>query len=209
MPSTGRGPAGTSRRLLSHLTLPTRITLLRLLAIPLLWVLAFMGHPRAVGIGWAAAAATDGIDGMVARRTRTTTRLGSALDSVADHLLSASGFVWLALLRPAFLRERWGLLVGCAAAGAVALAVSWVRFRRLGDLHLYSAKAAAVVVTLFGISLLVLGGYSRAFLYVAAATMYAASAETILVALTRRAADEHTGSIFLRRPRPERPDPAV
>jgi CDP-diacylglycerol--glycerol-3-phosphate 3-phosphatidyltransferase len=197
------------RRLTRNLTLPTRITLLRLFAIPVLWVLAFAGHPRAVGIGWAAAAATDGIDGMIARRTRTTTHLGSALDSLADHLLSASGFVWLAMLRPEFLRERWGLLGGCAAAGAAALAVSWMRFRRLADFHLYSAKAAAVVVTLFGIWLLVLGGYNRAFLYFAAALMLFAAAETALVALTRRRADEHTGSIFLRRPGPRHPDALV
>jgi CDP-diacylglycerol---glycerol-3-phosphate 3-phosphatidyltransferase len=194
--------AGMLRRLSRNLTLPTRITLLRLFAIPVLWVLAFAGHPRAVGIGWAAAAATDGIDGMVARRTHTTTHLGSALDSLADHLLSASGFVWIAMLRPEFLHERFGLLVGCAAGGALALAVPWARFRRLADFHLYSAKAAAVVVTLFGISLLVLGGYSRPFLYFSAAVMYLAATETILVALTRRRADEHTGSIFLRRPRP-------
>ncbi|MDB4952124.1 MAG: CDP-alcohol phosphatidyltransferase [Gemmatimonadetes bacterium] len=201
MNGTGRSVGQASWRLVRNLTPATRITLLRLAAVPPLWVLAAMGHSRAVGVGWAAAAATDGIDGLIARRTRTSTALGSTLDSWADHLLSASGFFWLAMLRPDFLRERYGLLLGCAAAGAAALAVSWLRFRRLGDLHLYSAKAAAVLVTLFGISLLVMRGYSTAFLYTAAGVMYVAAAETILVALTRRRPDAHTGSILQRNPR--------
>ncbi|HET6763601.1 MAG TPA: CDP-alcohol phosphatidyltransferase family protein [Longimicrobiaceae bacterium] len=179
-------------------TLPTRITLVRLFAVLPLWLLAFLGHPVAVGLGWLAAALTDGLDGIVARRTRTMTVLGSQLDSLADHLLSTSGFVWLGMLRPEFVRERLGLILTCAAAGLSALAVSWLRFRRLGDLHLYSAKAAAFLVTGFGISLLVLGRYHPLLLYVAAGTMLLAAAETILVAIVRPDPDEHTVSILLR-----------
>jgi cardiolipin synthase len=203
--TAGQGPdAGriSVRALLSrrNLTIPTRITLLRLFAIPPLWVLAAMGHPRAVGFGWLAAAITDGLDGLIARRTRTMTTLGSHLDSLADHLLSISGFFWLGMLRPEFARERLGLILSCAAAGLTALAVSWLRFRRLGDLHLYSAKGAAFLVTGFGISLLVLGRYSTLFLYAAAGLMFLAAAETILVALLPDAG-QRTGSILIRRRR--------
>ena len=204
--TAGQGPdsgrisvrAVFSRR---NLTLPTRITLLRLFAIPPLWVLAALGHPRTVGLGWFAAAITDGLDGLIARRTRTMTTLGSHLDSLADHLLSISGFFWLGMLRPEFARERLGLILSCAAAGLTALAVSWLRFRRLGDLHLYSAKGAAFLVTGFGISLLVLGRYSTLFLYAAAGLMFLAAAETILVALLLPDAGERIGSILIRRRR--------
>jgi cardiolipin synthase (CMP-forming) len=179
------------------ITLPTRITLVRLFAILPLWVLAFLGHPVAVGLGWFAAALTDGLDGIIARRTRSMSRLGSQLDSLADHLLSISGFVWLGMLRPEFARERLGLILTCAATGLSALAVSWLRFRRFGDLHLYSAKAAAFLVTGFGISLLVLGRYHPYVLYFAAGTMLLAATETILVAILRPDPDEHTVSILL------------
>ncbi|HEU0077183.1 MAG TPA: CDP-alcohol phosphatidyltransferase family protein [Longimicrobiaceae bacterium] len=177
-----------------------QVTALRLLSIPVLWALALLGHPAAVGIGAAAAGLTDAVDGRLARRTHTTTRFGSAFDSVADHLLSASLLAWLVLLRPEFVREELPVLLAWGAFAVGVLAVGWIRFRRLGGLHLYSAKASSILCYLFGVALLVTGEYSPLFFYVVVGAATFGAAETLLVLLTRSQVDENVGSILRHRP---------
>ena len=176
-----------------------RLTALRLALIPVLWVLAVLGRPVALGIGVAFASATDVLDGYLARRSRQSTPFGSRFDSIADHLLSASMLIWLLWLRPQFFREQLSLLLLWAALGLAVLLVGWVRFRRFGDLHLYSAKAAAILGYLFGISLLIFGTYSRLVFFTVLAVCFLAAAETLIALLTRSDVDEHIGSIFLPR----------
>ncbi|MEW5929309.1 MAG: CDP-alcohol phosphatidyltransferase family protein [Gemmatimonadota bacterium] len=178
-----------------------QITALRLLSIPVLWILALLGHPAVVGVGAAAAGLTDVVDGRLARRTHTTTPFGSAFDSVADHLLSASLLAWLALLRPEFVREQLPVLLAWTVYALGVLAVGWIRFRRIGGLHLYSAKAAGAIAYLFGVALLVFGEYSPPLFYLVAAAATMGATEMLLVFLTRDRVDEHVGSIFRRRPR--------
>ncbi len=76
--------------LAGRLTLPNSLTLLRLVAIPvLLWVIAapFPGHDQVGAAIFLAAAATDTLDGLVARWRRQVTALGAFLDPLADKLL--------------------------------------------------------------------------------------------------------------------------
>ncbi|HEX8242650.1 MAG TPA: CDP-alcohol phosphatidyltransferase family protein, partial [Longimicrobium sp.] len=121
---------------------PNVLTALRLLLIPVLWVLALTGHPRLVGAGTLLAWFTDMLDGPIARRTRSTTRWGSTFDSIADHALTISMVCWLVLLRQDFVREQFPLLAGWAALALLTLAVGMIRFKKPGDLHLYSGKLA-------------------------------------------------------------------
>jgi CDP-diacylglycerol--glycerol-3-phosphate 3-phosphatidyltransferase/cardiolipin synthase len=82
------------------LNLPNVLTVLRILAIPLVVVLFLIGartpHSTAdpfAGLLFAAAAVTDSLDGYLARRLGQTTRLGSFLDPVADKLIVAVALV--------------------------------------------------------------------------------------------------------------------
>ena len=78
--------------------LPNVITSIRiLLVVPI--AMALSGH-RPVETLWlfCIAAATDGIDGFLAKRFGWQTELGGLLDPVADKLLLATVFVMLALL---------------------------------------------------------------------------------------------------------------
>lgn len=178
---------------------PNILTALRLALIPILWVLAFMGRPVLVGIGALAAEVTDLVDGPLARWTRSTSRFGSAFDSVADHLLTASLVGWVVLLRPEFVREQWPVLAAWCVLALAVLAVGWIRFRRLGDLHLYSAKVAGLSGLLFGSSLLILGTYSAWVFYLVIALGTLGALETLFVFLTYDRVDERVGSILLRR----------
>src|ERR1044071_6860329 len=78
------------------LTPANQLTLLRMLLIPAFVILVLYGH-----LGWAltvfvTAGVTDGLDGVIARRTVRTT-LGAWLDPMADKLLLVTTFVVLSL----------------------------------------------------------------------------------------------------------------
>jgi CDP-diacylglycerol---glycerol-3-phosphate 3-phosphatidyltransferase len=80
--------------------LPNILTGLRILAIPLVALLFFLGErsPGSLadpiaGLVFAAAAITDSLDGYLARRLGQTTRLGAFLDPVADKLIVAVALV--------------------------------------------------------------------------------------------------------------------
>ena len=182
----------------THLTVPDWLTLLRLMSVPILWIVALARGPFWLGIGLSAAAFTDVIDGPIARHSHRTTARGSQLDSIADHVLTASTALWLVWLRPDFIAERLPFLAAWAIVGVTALVVSWVRFRRIGNIHLYSAKVAGMFGYLFAIWLLLFGTYSETVFYVLMASLFVASGESLLVVATRKKVDEHVGSIFCR-----------
>jgi cardiolipin synthase len=76
------------------LTLPNLVTLIRLAMVPVFWWL-LLGRDEVV---WAAALIfvvgwTDWIDGYLARRLNQVSKLGTALDPVADRLMIASAVV--------------------------------------------------------------------------------------------------------------------
>jgi cardiolipin synthase (CMP-forming) len=79
------------------LTLPNALTLLRLLAIPVVLLLLLAERDvAAVGV-FVLAAITDFLDGVIARRWGGTSYLGAILDPVADRLMLSSVAVVLAL----------------------------------------------------------------------------------------------------------------
>jgi cardiolipin synthase len=82
---------------IAALTAANQLTLLRVLLIPAFVLFLVYGY-----LGWAlvtflAAGATDGLDGLIARRTGQKTTLGAWLDPVADKLLLVTTFVVLTL----------------------------------------------------------------------------------------------------------------
>lgn len=192
-----RGRLATLRRNLG--TVPNQLTALRLAMVPLLWVLVLFGRPVWVGIGVMVAAATDVLDGWLSRRWNQTSEFGSRMDSAADHLLAISMTLWLVLLRPFFFREQRWPLIAWAAFALLVLAISWLKFRRAVDLHLYSSKAAVFLSWCFGIPLLVVGRYSRVQFWITIGACTLAALESLAVILTRREVDEHIGTLLARR----------
>jgi phosphatidylglycerophosphate synthase len=189
-------------RLRVHLsTLPNQLTALRLAMVPVLWVLAVLDRPAWVGVGAALAATTDMLDGWLSRRWHQTSRFGSRLDSAADHLLAISMVAWLLLLRPEFFRERAVPLLAWGAFALFVLGVSFARFRRPVDLHLYLSKAAVILAYVFAVPLLVTGRYAPWHFWLTIAVCFASALESLLVLLTRRSVDERIGSLLLPRRR--------
>lgn len=86
-----------------HFNLPTYLTLLRIVLIPILAVLFYVPWSAAhvvCGIIFAIAAATDWLDGYLARRMGLATRFGAFLDPVADKLMVAVALVLIVQAEP-------------------------------------------------------------------------------------------------------------
>lgn len=79
------------------LTLPNALTLLRLLAIPVVLLLLFMEREVVAVTVFVLAAITDFLDGVIARHWGGASYLGAALDPVADRLMLSSVAVVLAI----------------------------------------------------------------------------------------------------------------
>ena len=80
------------------MNLPTYLTLGRICLVPLVVVFLISAesiHSLLAAILFGAAALTDWLDGMLARRRRQVTTLGKLLDPVADKLLVASALISL------------------------------------------------------------------------------------------------------------------
>jgi cardiolipin synthase len=75
------------------------ITLVRIVLIPLFTILLMNGaYDQALWV-FLAAAASDALDGFVARMFSQKTKLGSYLDPIADKLLLSTAFITLAVLK--------------------------------------------------------------------------------------------------------------
>jgi cardiolipin synthase (CMP-forming) len=204
---TGGGDGGLAgvRRHLG--TLPNQLTASRLALVPVLWGLALLGEPVWLGIGVMAASITDMLDGYLSRRWNQTSEFGARLDSIADHLLAVSTTLWLVLLRPFFFREqRWPLILWSAFALLVLL-VSWLKFRRFVNLHLYTSKVAVILAFVFGVPLLVLGRYNRVHFWITLVACTLAAVESLIVILTRDRVDENIGSVLIERRRRAHTEP--
>src|SRR5713101_7896447 len=75
------------------------LTTLRILLIPVFVTLLVYRRPGWAFLVFCAASLTDMLDGYIARRRGTQTRLGAFLDPVADKLLMTSAFVTLTYLK--------------------------------------------------------------------------------------------------------------
>lgn len=90
------------------MNLPNRLTLLRILCVPIFVILLVYDH-----YGWALAlfllaGVTDALDGLIARIWDQRTRLGTYLDPLADKLLLTAAFGTLAVLH---LIPTWSAIV--------------------------------------------------------------------------------------------------
>jgi CDP-diacylglycerol---glycerol-3-phosphate 3-phosphatidyltransferase len=120
------------------LNLPNALTMLRILAVPVV-VVALLGELEGgdvvAAIVFALAAATDGLDGYIARRRGQITTFGKLMDPLADKLLVVAALVSLVALGRL---EAWIAMViigreiavtvlrSVAAEQGVVIAASWL-----------------------------------------------------------------------------------
>ena len=131
-------------------TLPMALTLGRLAAVPAFLLLVVAGHRHAALATFAAMAASDNLDGRLARRWGQTSRLGTLLDPAADKVLVSCSLVLLAV--PAFaplpLAIPWPVPVGVFLKDLGVLIGIGVVVRRNGRVALHASRAGKVSTSL-------------------------------------------------------------
>lgn len=163
--------------------LPNAISLARLLAVPVLFVLALLEHERAFGWVLVPALLTDIFDGLIARLYHLESRLGAILDSVADELLMIVSAYGLWVFHH-YLFEQYGAFVWTALGlWLLESLVSLLRYGRLSSFHTYASKVAANVLGLFVIVLFVLGFQPWLFYAAMCSAILASVEELALIAV--------------------------
>jgi cardiolipin synthase (CMP-forming) len=111
--------------------IPNALCVLRMLLVaPVAWLLVEGEYRLTLGL-FAFAAATDGLDGFLAKRCGWTSELGKILDPLADKILLIGVFITLALLGVV---PVW--LAATAVARDVIITVGAITYNALyGDLH--------------------------------------------------------------------------
>jgi cardiolipin synthase (CMP-forming) len=174
------GPPPETRRdqPLHPWTIPNAIGFLRIALIPVFLALALDsgdGRDTAATILFAFIAASDYLDGMVARLTGQYSRLGALLDPLTDRLLVISGAVvaWEFELLP-----RWALLV-LGAREAFMLLLTQLALRRGLDLSVNMLGRWAVWPTMgaLGLAMILETWLSEVLLYIGLAVTLAATVQ--------------------------------
>lgn len=162
-------------------SIPTALTVFRLLSAPVLMVLAYMGRERF--FLWLAIAAllSDVLDGALARRLGASSETGRLLDSWADLLIALVSFAGATLLWPDTMREEAGYFALVLAALVIPNAWGFLRFRRLLGYHTISAKASGVFLAVGAVLLFI--GLTPILFRVAAFVELAVAAEYIAISL--------------------------
>lgn len=143
----GHGPEASEQ----IFTVANIISLARLCLVPIFLVLLFSDHNLGATILFALAAGTDWMDGQIARRTNTVSKLGQLLDPAVDRILMIAGVaglffvgrlpLWIILvvlvrdlfllIGGAFLLKRYRIRVPVVYAGKVATTFLFVGFAGL------------------------------------------------------------------------------
>ncbi len=135
-------------------TVANVITVLRLLLIPFFFSVLLSDRSDVLAFAlFAAAASTDFLDGMIARRTGTVTAIGKAIDPLVDRLLIASGVIGLYLIGRLSL---WIVVV--LVLRDIYLLWGAYRLERLGErMPVTRFGKMTTTILLAGFSLLILG----------------------------------------------------
>src|SRR5438309_7522903 len=169
--------------------LPNLLSAMRLLAAPLAAWLILSSHDTASLLVFAAAGASDGLDGFIARRWGVTSAFGAWLDPAADKLLMLLCFTALYVVG---MTPLWLLVL--VVTRDTAVAAGWLLIKLLGlpiaTAPLFIGKSSTVVQLLSIFSALLL----LAFDLIAPGLMQAAAWACGL--LTALAAAAHGGVVL-------------
>ena len=124
------------------------ITILRLIGAFLLLLTA----PLSISflVLYALCCISDVLDGYIARKTKTTSKLGEILDSIADFILVV---VMLVIFIPLFEWKQWMLywISIVALIRFLSLVIGYIKYRKLSFLHTYANKVTGIVLAFFPI----------------------------------------------------------
>jgi CDP-diacylglycerol--glycerol-3-phosphate 3-phosphatidyltransferase len=145
-----------------------------------LMIPAFLNDRTLCVVLFATAGLTDVLDGVVARRTGTSSRLGARLDSLADMVMFgvmiACAVVWAGSALWAFVPY----LIAVAAIRLANLAIAACRFRQFAIIHTWGNKLTGLLIFV-GFGVYILTDSLTALIPVIAVAALAALEETVIL----------------------------
>lgn len=128
-------------------TLPNVITAIRFLLIPIAFSVLINGNNDLLAFAlFASAAATDFLDGMIARKTGTVTELGKVIDPLVDRFLIAAGALGLFLVGRLPL---WTVLIILIRDFYLVVGNTYLRYKGVAKLEvMYAGKVSTAVLLL-------------------------------------------------------------
>jgi len=146
--------------------LPNALSVARILATPVLVVLAATGHETAFTWVLVPALLSDIADGLIARVFHLQSKLGALLDSIGDLLLLLTSCYGAWVFHPDVVAQHWFALVALLAAWALECGAALVRYGRLSSFHTYLSKVAGYLLGIF-VGVLFVFGFQPWLLYLA------------------------------------------
>lgn len=137
---------GTSR--FSYLAV-NGITCYRILAAPVLLLLALEGRYDVFKWLLAFSFFTDAIDGYLARRYQAVSIVGARLDSLGDDLTVGMAVIGMAKWNFAFLSDKWVWVLILISLFIVQIVLAFKRYGKMTAFHTYIAKTAAIMQAIF------------------------------------------------------------
>jgi CDP-diacylglycerol--glycerol-3-phosphate 3-phosphatidyltransferase len=164
---------------LTIVKIPNLISLLRLVAAPILLLLAAADRPTAYLVLLAAALLSDAVDGFLARRLGQTSELGARLDSWGDFAIYMTVPLGAWWLWPEVILREAPFAAAVVASYALPVAFGFLKYRRLTSYHTWGAKLSGVLLSV-GAFLLFAGGPAWTF-RLAVAVLVLAELEEIAI----------------------------
>lgn len=179
-------------------SIPNILSYLRLFLIPVLWIIYLYSTKELLAVMILLTGSTDIIDGYIARKLNNVSKYGSKLDSAADNSVAVSMIYWTYNITPEIFVNHSSLIILWSSVLILSTIVGMIKFGRIGNLHLYSSKAAALSSYIFVIHAF-LFGYSQLLFYISISLLIVAAAEILFIQILRKDVHENMGSLLIRR----------
>ncbi len=146
--------------------LPNQITLVRVLFLMPLYYFAFVRNELLFLVFFIIAAATDAVDGFVARKLRDASQFGAKFDSLADFAFFWISIpLWMHMLYPEIIRKNYLLVLALLAFFIITYSFMLIKFKRFHFMHLITSKATVLILSFFTVYTLILG-FNQILLYI-------------------------------------------
>lgn len=139
------------------LTVPNALCVVRGIGSLGMLPLAAMGNSTALLVLYLCLAATDWVDGKIARLLDQRSEIGPKLDSIADVTMYACLAVSLVMLRGDVFAAEWIWVAVAVMSYVISCALAWRKFGKLPSYHTRSAKISFGLMLIAAVTLL-LGG---------------------------------------------------
>jgi len=121
----------------------------RIVAAPVLLVLALMGEREFFSWFLLFSYMTDGIDGFLARRLNVSSARGSQLDSYGDQFTFVVALIGLWIFENEFIRENLLLILIAFIPYLIQMILAFSKYGKATAFHTYLAKLSAIVQSIF------------------------------------------------------------